>query len=89
MADLTDRSSLERVLRPVQHGLNAELAVLLLNLQADSGMQARYEDLSVRSTEGRLSEAEQKELGSIVRANGLLSVLKAEACAFLQNCNVP
>lgn len=89
VADLVDRSTLERLLRPLQRGLNAELAVLLLNVQADTEMQARYEDLAARSTEGRLSGAEQKELGSIVRANGLLSALKAEARAFLENSNAP
>ena len=88
-ADLTDRSRFERLLHLFRRGLTAELAALLLNVQTDKAMQARYEDLAVRSTEGQLSEAEQRELGSIVRVNGLLSVLKAEARAFLQNHNVP
>ena len=47
----------------------------------------RYEDLAERNTEGRLSPGEQNELAAIVRANSLLTVLKAEARAFLQHPN--
>jgi hypothetical protein len=87
MADMTDRSAFEQLLRPLRRGLNAELAALLLRMQADDEVQARYEDLAERNTEGQLSPAEQNELVSIVRANSLLTVLKAEARAFLQHPN--
>jgi hypothetical protein len=87
MADMTDNSAFEQLLRPLRRGLNAELAALLLRIQADDEVQARYEDLAERNTEGQLSSAEQNELASIVRANSLLSVLKAEARAFLQYPN--
>ena len=87
MADTTDKSSLEQLLRPLRRGLNAELAALLLRMQADDEVQARYEDLAERNTEGRLSPAEQEELALMVRANALLTVLKAEARAFLQHPN--
>ncbi len=87
MTDMTDRSAFEQLLRPLRRGLNAELAALLLRMQADNEVQARYEDLAERNTEGQLSPAEQNELASIVRANSLLTVLKAEARAFLQHPN--
>ena len=87
MTDMTDRSALEELLRPLRRGLNAELAALLLRMQADDEVQARYEDLAERNTEGQLSSAEQSELAAIVRANSLLTVLKAEARAFLQHPN--
>jgi hypothetical protein len=87
MTDMTDRSALEQLLRPLRRGLNAELAALLLRMQADEEVQARYEDLAERNTEGQLSSAEQNELAAIVRANSLLTVLKAEARAFLQHPN--
>jgi len=87
MTDMTDRSALEQLLRPLRRGLNAELAALLLRMQADDEVQARYEELAERNTEGQLSPAEQNELASIVRANSLLTVLKAEARAFLQHSN--
>lgn len=85
MTDTTDKSTLEQLLRPLRRGLNAELAALLLRMQADDEVQARYEDLAERNTEGQLSLAEQEELTLLVRANALLSVLKAEARAFLQH----
>lgn len=85
MAEKTEKSSLEQLLRPLRRGLNAELAALLLRIQADDELQARYEDLAERNTEGQLSPAEQGELASMVRANTLLSVLKAEARAYLQH----
>lgn len=87
MVDMKDRNSLEQLLRPLRRGLNAELAALLLRIQAEDEVQARYEDLAERNTEGLLTPAEQSELASMVRANSLLSVLKAEARAFLQHPN--
>ena len=84
MVDMKDRSNLERLLRPLRRELNAELAAALLRMQADDEIQTRYEDLAERNTEGRLNPDEQAELTSLVRANSLLSVLKAEARAFLQ-----
>jgi len=87
MTDPTDQSSLEQLLRPLRRGLNAELAALLLRMQADDEVQARYEDLAERNTDGNLSQPELDELTSIVRANALLTVLKAEARAFLQHPN--
>ncbi|MHB1541971.1 MAG: hypothetical protein ACYCV6_13785 [Steroidobacteraceae bacterium] len=85
MANEKKKSSLEQLLRPLRRELNPELAALLLRIRADEDVQARYEDLAERNTEGRLSQAEQNELASIVRANTLLSVLKAEARAYLQH----
>jgi hypothetical protein len=85
MVDMKDRSSLERLLRPLRRELTAEFAAALLRMQADDELQARYEYLAERSTEGLLDSEEQFELASLVRANTLISVLKAEACAFLQH----
>jgi hypothetical protein len=85
MIDMKDRSSLERLLRPLRRELNAEFAAALLRMQADDEVQARYEYLAERNTEGQLDPEEQIELTSLVRANSLLSVLKAEARAFLQH----
>jgi hypothetical protein len=79
---------LEQLLRPLRHALNAELAALLMHIQADDEVQSRYENLAERNTEGQLNSAEQNELASIVQANSLLTVVKAEARAFLQHPNV-
>jgi hypothetical protein len=80
-----DRSILEQLLRPLRRSLNTELAALLLRMHADDEVQARYEYLADRNTEGKLTPAEQAELESMVRVNLLFTVLKAEARAFLQH----
>jgi hypothetical protein len=87
MADMKDKSSLERLLRPLRRELNADLAAALLRMQADDELQARYEYLADRNTQALLDTEEQIELTALVRANSLLSVLKAEARAFLQHPN--
>lgn len=84
-SEIPDRSSLERLLRPLRRELNPDLAAVLLRLQADEDVQARYDDLAERNAEGRLTPEEYSELSSLVRANLMLSVLKAEARAFLQH----
>lgn len=82
---LREKSILEQLLRPLRHGLNTELAALLLRMRTDDEAQTRYEYLAERNTAGKLTPAEQTELESIVRVNLLLTVLKAEARAFLQH----
>ncbi len=84
MGSANDMNSLERLLRPLRRELSAELADALLRLKADPEVQARYDDLAGKNTEAALSAEEQAELESLVRANSVLSLLKAEARAFLQ-----
>lgn len=81
----SERSTLERLLRPLRRELNAEFAAALLRMQADEELQSRYDELADRNTQDQLTPEERKELESIVRANVMLSVLKAEARAFLQH----
>ena len=84
MANVNDVNSLERLLRPLRRELSAELADALLRLKADTEVQARYDELADKNTDGALSAEEQAELESLVRANSILSLLKAEARACLQ-----
>ena len=84
MANVNDVNSLERLLRPLRRELSAELAGALLRLKADTEVQGRYEELAGKNTEGVLSAEERAELESLVRANSILSLLKAEASAFLE-----
>lgn len=84
MANVNEMSSLERLLRPLRRELSAELAGALLRLKADTEVQTRYDELAGKNTEGALSAEERAELESLVRANSILSLLKAEAHAFLQ-----
>jgi hypothetical protein len=84
MVNLTELTSLERLLRPLRPELSVELADALLRLKADAEVQARYDELADKNTAGTLSPEERAELESLVRANSILGVLKAEARAFLQ-----
>ena len=83
MANGNDTTALERLLRPLSRHFTVELARALVNVQADAETQARYDELAGKRTEGQLTTEEQAELASMVRANSLLGVLKAEALAFL------
>jgi len=83
MANPDDISALELLLRPLRSELSVELADALLRLKADEALQARYDELASKNTESALTPAERRELESLVRANSMLSVLKAEARAFL------
>jgi len=84
MANVNDLGSLERLLRPLRRELSQELADALLQLKADDEVQARYEELAGKNTEDSLTSSERAELESIVRANSILTLLKAEARAALQ-----
>jgi hypothetical protein len=84
MSDATKFGSLKRLLRPLRRELSLELAEALLRLKADAEAQERYDELASKNTEGTLTPEERIELESLVHANSILSVLKAEALAFLQ-----
>jgi hypothetical protein len=85
MANGSEFSALERLLRPLSREFTLELARALVKIQADEETQARYEVLAEKRTEGQLTADELVELESIVRANTLLGVLKAEAHALLSD----
>ena len=70
---------LERLLRPLSQGLRTELARALVDLTADEETQARYDALAEKKNQGIVSPVEEEELASLVRANTLLGLLKAEA----------
>jgi hypothetical protein len=84
MANRNDFDSLERLLRPLRRELSTELADALLRLKADDEVQARYDELAGKNTEASLTSEERAELESLVRANSILSLLKAEARALLR-----
>jgi len=84
MVDASDLISMERLLRPLRRELTSDMADALLRLKADAKVQARYDALASRNTEGTLTTKQRAELESLVRANSFLAVLKAEARAFLK-----
>jgi hypothetical protein len=84
MANASNAISMERLLRPLRRELTADMAAALLRVKADAEVQARYEILASRNTEGTLTPKQRVELEWLVRANSLLTVLKAEARSFLK-----
>mgnify|MGYP001569932707 CR=1 FL=1 len=88
MIDAEDIRSLERLLLPIRRELTAEVAGALLRMRADEEVQACYEELAAKNTEGTLTAEERNELASLVRVNSLLGVLMAEARAFLHRPTV-
>ena len=78
-------SALERLLRPLSREMTADLSRALIGIQADDETQARYDELAAKHSNGQMTPEEQGELESIVRANTLLGVLKAEARVKLAN----
>ena len=65
--------------------MTADLSRALIGIQADDETQARYDELAAKHSNGQMTPEEQGELESIVRANTLLGVLKAEARVKLAN----
>ena len=76
--------SLQRLLRPLRREFSVQLPDAFVRLEAHPEVQARYDQLADRNTEGTLTAKQRAELESLVRANSLLAVLKAEARAFLK-----
>lgn len=77
-------SALERVFRPSEGDLPADLAKYLLTLDFPSDDHARYEQLSQRAQEGTLSAEEEVELDDLLTANDVLMILQSKARASLQ-----
>lgn len=79
-----DAPILSRMLRPLAGGLRDELLQAVAALQSDPADEARFHELAARNAEGVIAPEERRELESIVSANTLLSVLRAEARASLR-----
>ena len=79
-----DSTGLEKLLRPLSRALTVDLAGAIVRLTADPEIQARYDALADKRTEGSLTPPEQEELEFLFRANTLLGLLKAEAQSVLR-----
>ena len=79
-----DEPVLGRMLRPLAGELSEELLRAMAKMECAPSEQARYEELADRNAEGLITAEELRELKAIVSANTLLSVLRAEARAALQ-----
>ncbi|MCI0746265.1 MAG: hypothetical protein L0Y58_12745 [Verrucomicrobia subdivision 3 bacterium] len=83
MANGAVTTALERLLKPLSREMTADLARMLLNIQADEDTQARYEELAEKHSAAIATPEELAELEGLVQANTFLGVLRAEARAFL------
>ena len=56
-----------------------EKAEVVLRFRAAPELQARIEELAVKSTENRLTDAERSEYAGYVRANKFIAILQRQA----------
>jgi hypothetical protein len=74
---------LDRALEPIGACLTPKAAEKLLRLKLDKNTQARLDVLADKCTEGDLSAEERAEYESAVLTLELVTLLQAEARAFL------
>ena len=70
---------LDRLLEPISRCLTPEAAERLVQLRADSQLQARIDELAGKCTEGVLTEEERSEYEAYVRTGNLIAILQAKA----------
>ena len=80
----TPPNLLDRLLAPIGDCLTPEVAEKLVNLRADTVVQARLEELAAKSTEGTLTDAERAEYDSYIHTLDVLAVLQAKARGVLK-----
>ena len=80
---LSDTAILDRMLEPVTQCFTPEVARRLLDLQPDSAIQARIDELASKANEGSLSAEERAEYEEYVEAVDLIAILRSKAGAML------
>ena len=76
MLTTLDMTAFDRGVRPVAQIVFPEKAQAVLGFRPDPELQRRIEELAEKSTEGRLTEAEQAEYEGYVRANKFIAILQ-------------
>lgn len=79
MPTTPETAAFERGVRPVLQLVLPDKAEAVLNFRPDPALQARIEELAVKSTEGELTEAERAEYTGYVRANKFVAILQRQA----------
>ncbi len=87
MPTTPETDAVERGVRPVLQIVFPEKAEAILKFQPDPALQARIEELAVKSTEGRLAEAERAEYEGFVRANKFIAILQRQARRMLASAS--
>jgi hypothetical protein len=76
-------SYLERLLNPLTEAFTPKVASALLELRADSELEAHISELRRKANEGTLTPAEEAEYKDFVEAVDLISIMQAKARRFL------
>jgi hypothetical protein len=74
---------LDRLLDPLTEAFTPKMASALLELRADSELEAHIDELRQKANEGTLTPAEDAEYKDIVEAVDLISIMQAKARRFL------
>lgn len=66
-------------LEPLSRCLDAESARRVVNLQIDTPVQDRIDELAQRANQGALTETERSEYQALINAADFISILKLKA----------
>ena len=76
-------SYLDRLLEPLTEAFTPRMASVLLELHADSELEAHIDELRLKANGGTLTPAEDAEYKDFVEAVDLISIMQAKARRFL------
>ncbi len=76
-------SYLDRLLDPLTEAFTPKVASALLELRADSELEAHIDELRQKANDGTLTSAEDAEHKDFVEAVDLISIMQAKARRFL------
>ena len=76
-------SYLDRLLDPLTEAFTPAMASVLLDLRADSEVEARIGELRRKANDGTLTAAEDAEYKDFVEAVDLISIMQAKARRYL------
>jgi hypothetical protein len=80
-------SMIEHLLPPADQSMPPEAARWIMSLRADAELQARYEELADKNTEGAITPDELRELEQFVVASELIGLMQLRARRVLANSN--
>jgi hypothetical protein len=76
-------SYLDRLLDPLTEAFTPKMASVILDLRADSELEAQIDVLRRKANEGTLTPAEDAEYKDFVEAVDLIAIMQAKARRFL------
>jgi len=83
ISSMAATSYLDRLLEPLTEAFTPQMASVLLELRADSELEAHIGELRRKANDGTLTPAEDAEYKDFVEAVDLISIMRAKARRFL------